>query len=89
MKLKAAAGSCLKSTAGSLTDNIRNKKEVEIKVMVPNAVNRVMKAAAKAGEYTDAKGVELPVKAGFTHLTFEGEEKSAIRPVIMTGTVRI
>ncbi len=83
MKLKVAASSNPKSVAGSIANNIREKKGVEITVMGPSAVNQAMKAVTIAREYLSADGLDLLVRPEFTHLELDGEQKSAIRLIVM------
>jgi stage V sporulation protein S len=83
MKIKVAAGSNPKSVAGSIANNIREKKEVEITVMGPNAVNQAMKAIAIARDYIAADSVDLVCRPEFTHLELDGERKSAMKLIIM------
>ena len=83
IRLKVASGSNPKSVAGSIVNNIREKKGVEIMVMGPQAVNQAMKAVAIARGYIGPEGKEILVRPEFTHLTLDGEEKSAMRLVIV------
>jgi stage V sporulation protein S len=84
IRLKVAAGSNPKSVAGSIVNNIRENKGVEIMVMGPQAVNQAMKAIAIARGYIGPEGKEILCRPEFTHLTLDGEEKSAMRLVIVT-----
>jgi stage V sporulation protein S len=83
IRLKVAAGSNPKSVAGSIVNNIREKKDVEIVVMGPAAVNQAMKAIAIARDYIGPEGVEILIRPEFTHLELDGEQKSAMKFVII------
>jgi stage V sporulation protein S len=83
MKLKVAGGSNPKSVAGSIANNIREKKDIEITVMGPNAVNCAMKAIAIAREFIAADNMDLVCRPEFTHLELDGEQKSAMKIIIM------
>jgi stage V sporulation protein S len=83
IRLKVAAGSNPKSVAGSIVNNIREKKDVEIVVMGPAAVNQAMKAITIARDYIGPEGVEILIRPEFTHLELDGEQKSAMKFVII------
>ncbi len=78
MKLKVSAVSNPKSVAGSIVNNIREGKYIEITAMGPNAVNQTVKAAAIAREFMAAENKDIYCKPGFTHLVIDGERKSAV-----------
>jgi stage V sporulation protein S len=52
--------------------------------MGPNSVNQAIKAVAIAREYLRDDFVELACRPEFMHLTIDGEEKSAIKLVVLT-----
>jgi len=79
IRLKVAAASNPKSVAGSIVNNIREKKDVEIVVMGAAAVNQAMKAITIARDYIGPEGVEILIRPEFTHLELDGEQKSAMR----------
>ncbi|HDQ25496.1 MAG TPA: stage V sporulation protein S [bacterium] len=83
MKLKVAAASNPKSVAGSIASNTREDKQVEIVVMGPQAVNQAMKAIAIAREYLKGDNVDIVCRPEFMHLELEGEQKSAMKIVII------
>ena len=78
MILKVAATSNPKSVAGSIVNNIREKKNVEVIVMGSAAVNQAIKAIAIARDYIGPEGLDLLIRPSFTHIELEGERKSAI-----------
>ena len=82
-KLKVSGKSNPKSVAGSIANNIREKKDVDITVMGPNAVNQAVKAIAIAREYMAADNVDICCRPEFVHLELDGEQKSAIRLFII------
>ena len=55
------------ATVYDIIRDIREKKDVEITVMGPNAVNCAMKAIAIAREYTAADNFDLVCRPEFTH----------------------
>jgi stage V sporulation protein S len=78
MRLKVSATSNPKSVAGSIVNNIREGKDVEIVAMGPNAINQTVKAIAIAREFITPEGMDLYCKPGFTHLELDGAQKSAV-----------
>jgi len=83
VSLKVAGKSNPKSVAGSIVNNIREKKAVEITVMGPHAVNQAMKAIAISREYIGPEGIEVMCRPEFAHLELEGEQKSAMKLLII------
>jgi stage V sporulation protein S len=47
------------------------------------AVNQAMKAITIARDYIGPEGVEILIRPEFTHLELDGEQKSAMRFVII------
>lgn len=84
MTLKVAAVSNPATVAGAIANNIREGRAVELVAMGPNSVNQAVKALAIAREYLRDDFVELACRPEFMHLTIDGEEKSAIRLVVLT-----
>ncbi len=85
MTLKVAGSSDPKVVAGAIVHNIREGKEIEIIVMGPKSVNNAIKAVAISREYIGNEGVEITCRPEFTHLTIDGEEKSAVKLVLLTA----
>ncbi len=85
INLKVAGKSNPKSVAGSIANNIRESKAVEITVMGPNATGQAMKAAAIAREYLREEGIDLVVRPEFLHIELDGEQKSAMKLVILAS----
>lgn len=83
INLKVAGKSNPKSVAGSIANNIREKKTVEITVMGPGATGQAMKAAAIARGYLSSEGFDLVVRPEFLHIELDGEQKSAMKLVVI------
>lgn len=84
MTLKVAATSNPATVAGAIANNIREGRAVELVAMGPNSVNQAIKALAIAREYLKDDFIEIACRPEFMHLTIDGEEKSAIRLVVLT-----
>lgn len=84
MTLKVAATSNPATVAGAIANNIREGRAVELVAMGPNSVNQAIKAVAISREYLRDDLVELACRPEFMHLTIDGEEKSAIKIVVLT-----
>jgi stage V sporulation protein S len=84
MTLKVAAVSNPATVAGAIANNIREGRAVELVAMGPNSVNQAIKAVAISREYLRDDLVELACRPEFMHLTIDGEEKSAIKLVVLT-----
>jgi stage V sporulation protein S len=84
MTLKVAATSNPATVAGAIANNIREGRAVELVAMGPNSVNQSVKAVAIAREYLREDFVELACRPEFMHLSIDGEEKSAIKLVVLT-----
>lgn len=84
MTLKVASASNPATVAGAISNNIREGKAVELVAMGPNSVNQAIKAVAISREYLREDFIELACRPEFMHLTIDGEEKSAIKLVVLT-----
>jgi stage V sporulation protein S len=84
MTLKVASTSNPATVAGAIANNIREGKAVELVAMGPNSVNQAVKAVAISREYLRDDFIELACRPEFMHLTIDGEEKSAIKLVVLT-----
>lgn len=84
MTLKVAAASNPATVAGAIANNIREGRAVELVAMGPNSVNQAIKAVAISREYLRDDFIELACRPEFMHLTIDGEEKSAIKLVVLT-----
>lgn len=83
--LKVAAASNPATVAGAIANNIREGRAVEIIAMGPNSVNQSVKAVAIAGSYLREDFIALVCRPEFMHLDIGGEEKSAIKLVLLTS----
>lgn len=83
MTLKVAAASNPATVAGAIANNVREGRAVELVAMGPNSVNQAVKALAIARDYLREDFVELVCRPEFMHLTIAGEEKSAIKLVVL------
>lgn len=84
MTLKVAATSNPATVAGAIANNIREGKAVEVVSMGPKSVNQAVKAVAIARDYLRDDHVDLTCRPEFIHLQLDGEEKSAIKLVVLT-----
>ncbi|MCX7698438.1 MAG: stage V sporulation protein S [Candidatus Goldbacteria bacterium] len=88
VRLKVASRSDPKSVAGAIANNIREKKQIEIISMGPAAVNQTMKAIAIAREYLFKEKIDVLCRPEFMHIELDGQQKSAIKFVIITMPTR-
>ncbi|HTB21112.1 MAG TPA: stage V sporulation protein S [bacterium] len=84
MTLKVAATSNPATVAGAIANNVREGRAVELVAMGPNSVNQSVKALAIAQEYLREDFIALACRPEFMHLTIAGQEKSAIKLVVLT-----
>jgi stage V sporulation protein S len=87
MRLKTGANSNPKSVAGAIANNVKEGKQVEIVAMGAAAVNVAMKAIAICNEFSANDGYVMLCKPTFTHLTLDGEEKSAMVLIIQANKI--
>ncbi len=84
MVLKVAAHSNPATVAGAIANNVREGKSVEVVAMGANAVNQAVKAVAIARDYLSREAIQLACRPEFIHLQIDGEEKSALKLVVLT-----
>jgi stage V sporulation protein S len=84
MVLKVAAQSNPATVAGAIANNVREGKSVEVVAMGAQAVNQAVKAIALSRDYLSRESVDLSCRPEFIHLMIDGEEKSAIKLVVVT-----
>ena len=84
MTLKVAAASNPATVAGAIANNIREGKPVELVAMGPNSVNQAIKAIAISRDYLREDFIDVTCRPEFIHLQIDGEEKSAIKLVLLT-----
>ena len=83
MVLKVAAHSNPAIVAGSVANNVRERKSVELVAMGATAVNQAIKAVAIARDYLSRESIDLACRPEFIHLTIDGEKKSALKLVVL------
>ena len=87
MVLKVAATSNPATVAGAVANNIREGKSVEIVAMGPKSVNQAIKAIAIGRDYLKDDFIDITCRPEFIHLNLDGEEKSAIKLIVLTHQV--
>jgi stage V sporulation protein S len=88
MLLKVAGTSNPATVAGAIANNVREGKAVEIVSMGPRSVNQAIKAIAISRDYLKEEAIDLFCRPEFIHLQLDGEEKSAIKLVILTRSLK-
>jgi stage V sporulation protein S len=82
MKIRVAGKSNVSAVAGSITKSFESGKSVEIMTIGASAVNQAVKSIAMARGFLSTKGYDLYVAPGFSTVTIDGEDKTAIRFVL-------
>jgi stage V sporulation protein S len=77
--LKVSSKSRPKSVAGALSTVVERDQRVVLQAIGAGAVNQAVKAIAIARSYLGPKGLDLVTVIGFTTMTIDGAERSAIR----------
>lgn len=77
--LKVSSKSRPKSVAGALSTVVERDHRVALQAIGAGAVNQAVKAIAIARSFLAPKGLDLVTSIGFTTMTIDGFEKSAIR----------
>ena len=81
--LKVSSKSNPNSVAGALTNVFREKHQVEIQSIGAGALNQAIKAIAIARGFVAPSGVELICIPSFTDIIINGEERTAIKLVVL------
>ncbi|TCK97962.1 stage V sporulation protein S [Natranaerovirga hydrolytica] len=81
--LKVAAKSNPNSVAGALANTIREKGGAELQAIGAGALNQAMKSIIIARGYVAPSGVDLICTPAFTDIEINGEERTAIKLIIM------
>lgn len=81
--LKVAAASHPATVAGAIANNVREDRLVELVAMGASSVNQAVKAIAISRDYLKDDKIELSCQPEFIHLILDGQEKSALRFVIL------
>ena len=82
--LKVAAKSNPNSVAGAIASVFREKGKVELQAVGAGAVNQAVKAIAISRGYVAPSGVDLVCIPAFTDIEINGEERTAIKFIVMS-----
>jgi stage V sporulation protein S len=81
--LKVSAQSIPKSVAGALAAVLREKGSAEVQAVGAGAVNQTVKAIAIARGFVSPNGIDLVTIPSFAEIIIDGEERTAIRFIVM------
>src|SRR5438445_10277250 len=82
--LKVSADSKPKAVAGALAAVLREKGSVEMQAVGAGAVNQAVKAIAICRGFVAPNGVDLIAIPAFTNIEIEGEQRTAIRFLVLS-----
>jgi len=82
--LKVAAKSSPNSVAGAIANVFRENGKVTLQAIGAGAVNQAVKAIAISRGYVASGGVDLVCIPAFTDIKINGEERTAIKFIIMS-----
>ena len=82
--LKVAAKSNPKSVAGAIASVFREEGKVELQAIGAGAINQAVKAIAISRGYVASSGVDLVCIPAFTDIEIDGEERTAIKFIVMS-----
>ena len=80
--LRVSAKSIPKSVAGAIAAVVRESGRVEVQAVGAGAVNQAMKAVAIARGFVAPNGLDLIAIPGFSEITINGEERTAIKILV-------
>ena len=80
--LKVSAKSNPNSVAGALAGVLREKGGAEIQAIGAGALNQAIKSIAIARGFVAPGGIDLVCVPAFTDIEIEGEERTAIKPIV-------
>ncbi len=80
--LRVSAKSIPKSVAGAIAAVVRESGRVEVQAVGAGAVNQAMKAVAIARGFVAPNGIDLVAIPGFSEITINGEERTAIKILV-------
>lgn len=80
--LRVSAKSIPKSVAGAIAAVVRESGRVEVQAVGAGAVNQAMKAVAIARGFVAPNGIDLIAIPGFSEITINGEERTAIKILV-------
>jgi stage V sporulation protein S len=76
--LKVSSASSPGAVAGAIANSIREYGQAEVQAIGPRAVNQAVKAMAIARGYLATSGVDLYFIPGFSSVSIDDEERTAI-----------
>jgi len=82
--LKVAAKSNPKSVAGAIANVFRKEGKVVLQAIGAGAINQAVKAIAISRGYVASSGVDLVCIPAFTDIEINGEERTAIKFIVMS-----
>ena len=82
--IKVSAHSRSTAVAGAIAGVIRDDGHAEVQAIGASAVNQAIKAVAIARTYLTADGIEIACLPEFVEVDIEGQERTAVRLVIVT-----
>ena len=81
--IKVSAHSRSTAVAGAIAGVIRDDGHAEVQAIGASAVNQAIKAVAIARTYLTADGIEIACLPEFVEVDIEGQERTAVRLVIV------
>ena len=81
--LKVSSQSQPKLVAGAIAAVVREGNSVEVQAIGAGAVNQAVKSIAVARGYVSPNGIELLCYPAFAQIEVDGNEKTALRFVIV------
>jgi stage V sporulation protein S len=82
--IKVSAHSRSTAVAGAIAGVIRDHGHAEVQAIGASAVNQAVKAVAIARAYLTLDGIEIACLPEFVEVDIEGQERTAVRLVIVT-----
>ena len=82
--LKVSSSSSPNSVAGALAGVLRERGGAELQAIGAGAINQGVKAVAIARGFVAPSGVDLVCIPAFTDIEINGEERTAIKFIVMS-----
>jgi stage V sporulation protein S len=82
--IKVSAHSRSTAVAGAIAGIVRDNGHAEVQAIGASAVNQAIKAVAIARTYLTLDGIEIACLPEFVEVDIEGQERTAVRLVIVT-----
>ena len=86
--LRVSSKSKPNTVAGAIAGVIREKGEVEVQTVGAGALNQAVKAIAIARGFVVASGIELVCIPSFSDIEIDGNERTAIRLLVIPKNPR-